>query len=157
MNLINEQHIAWLQVCEHRHEVALPFNRRAAGDTQAHAHFGGNDLRQGGLAEARWAIQQHVIKWLPTIQGCPDKNAQVVLHACLADVFVERSRTKIPLRGEVVILANMRREYALLVVGLRRYGGKSALRPGRISHDLSIPQHTNICSLTRLAMARPLE
>jgi hypothetical protein len=55
VDLVDEQDVAGVHPGEDRGEVAGVGERRATGDAQRHAHLGGDDHRQRGLAEARRA------------------------------------------------------------------------------------------------------
>ena len=58
MDLVDEQHIARLQIGEDRREIAGPLEHRARGLAQVDAELGGDDVRQRRLAEARRAEDQ---------------------------------------------------------------------------------------------------
>ena len=62
MDLVDEQHVARLQVGQQRREIARPLEHRARGLTQVHAQLGGDDVGERGLAEARRAEDQHVVE-----------------------------------------------------------------------------------------------
>ena len=51
VNLVDEQHIARLQVGQQRGKVARPRNHRAGSGAEPDAEFGGHDLRQRRLAK----------------------------------------------------------------------------------------------------------
>ncbi len=53
VDLVDEQHVARLQVGEDRGEVAGALDHRPGGGAEADAEFARDDLRQRGLAEAR--------------------------------------------------------------------------------------------------------
>ena len=47
----------------------------------------GNDAGQGGLAQARGAVEQHMVQRLSPAAGRLDENGQILLGLLLADVF----------------------------------------------------------------------
>jgi hypothetical protein len=77
VDLVDEQHVAWLQVGQNRREVAGALDHRAGGGAKAHAEFAGHDLRQRGFAEAGRPVQQHVIHRLATGAGGLDEDREV--------------------------------------------------------------------------------
>jgi hypothetical protein len=52
VDLVDEEHVALVELGEDRRQVAGPLERRAGGDVEVHAHLGGDDAGQRGLAEA---------------------------------------------------------------------------------------------------------
>ncbi len=69
MDLVNEQHVAFLKVREQAGKVGGFFNRRAAGGFEAAAHGFGQDVGDGGLTQAGRAAQQDVIQRLAALLG----------------------------------------------------------------------------------------
>ena len=53
VDLVDEEHVTLVEPGEDRGEVTGVRDRRSAGQPQRGAHLGGDDHRQGGLAEAR--------------------------------------------------------------------------------------------------------
>ena len=94
MNLVDEEDVARTKIRECAYEIAGLFERRARRGADVHAKLACNQLREGGLAEARWAIEDRVIERLSTRQRGIDRQLKVVLHLLLADELVE------PLRPE---------------------------------------------------------
>ena len=66
VDLVDEQHVALVELGEDRRQVAGPLERRARRDVQVHAHLGGDDARQRGLAQPGRAGEQQVIDGLAT-------------------------------------------------------------------------------------------
>ena len=58
------------------------------------AHFVPDHVRQRGLAEAGWPVQQHVIQRLAAMLRGRDGHLEVLADAILADVFVEDARAQ---------------------------------------------------------------
>jgi hypothetical protein len=93
MDLIDEQHIARLQIGQDRRQVAGPLQHRSGGLAQADAEFGGDDVRQRRLAQARRSEDQHVIERLGAHARGIDEDRQLRLDLLLADVVGQRART----------------------------------------------------------------
>ena len=62
VDLVDEQHVARLEVGQQRREVARPLEHRARGLAQVDAELVRDDVRQRGLAQARRTEQQHVVE-----------------------------------------------------------------------------------------------
>ena len=69
MDLVDEQDIPRREVRQQRRKVARLFNGRAGGDADVDAHLIGDDAREGRLAEARRAVEQHMVKRLIAPSG----------------------------------------------------------------------------------------
>ena len=70
VDLVDEEHVAVVEVGEDGGEVAGALERGAAGDAQADVHLGGDDPRQRGLAQARRSGEQQVVGGLaPAARG----------------------------------------------------------------------------------------
>ncbi len=94
MNLVDEKHVAFLQVCENRCEVTGLFKYGARGDMNLCSHFRRNNMRKGGLAETWRAKEQNVIKGFPTITGSMDEDSKIRHQALLPDELFEAFGTK---------------------------------------------------------------
>ena len=68
VDLVDEQHVARLQVGEQRGEIAGALDHRPGGGAEADAQLARDDLRQRRLAEAGRAVEQHVVERLA--RGC---------------------------------------------------------------------------------------
>ena len=62
VDLVDEQHVARLEVGQQRGEIARALEHRARGLAQVDAHLARDDVRERGLAQARRAEQQHVVE-----------------------------------------------------------------------------------------------
>ncbi len=118
VDLVDEQHVAGLQVGQDGGQVAGALDDRAGGGAEADAEFAGDDLGQGGLAEARRAVQQHVVQRLAAGAGGLDEDGEVLPAGALADEFGQRLRAQAGL-GRVVLAAGRG----------RRCGRRSRRRP----------------------------
>ena len=77
-----------------RGEVARLGDHRAGGGAEADAHLAREDSGERGLAEARRAVEQHMVERLAAALGGIDEHAQILARALLADEFVEALRAK---------------------------------------------------------------
>ena len=64
VDLVDEQHVALLEIGEQRREVAGLGDHRPGGGAEVHAELARDDLRERGLAEAGRADEQHVVERL---------------------------------------------------------------------------------------------
>ena len=84
MDFVNEQHVAFFEIGEQAGEVAGFLNRRAAGSLDVCAHRLGENVGDGGFAEAGRAGQQDVVERLAALLGGGHGNLQALLHLGLA-------------------------------------------------------------------------
>ncbi len=103
MDLVDEQHLAGLEVGEHRGQVAGALEHRPRGRADRGLHLAGDDVRQGGLAETGRAEEQHVVETLAPLARRLQEDPQLGDDALLADVLVERARPERHLDREVVV------------------------------------------------------
>ena len=61
VDLVDEQHVALLQIGEQGGQVTGPDQHRAGGDPKADTHLGGHDAGQRGLAQARRSGEEQVV------------------------------------------------------------------------------------------------
>ena len=94
VDLVDEQHVAGLEVREQRREIAGPLDRRTARHAQRRPHLVGDDVRERGLAEPRRPMEEHVIERLGPIACRPHEDLQVLAQAILADHLRERARAQ---------------------------------------------------------------
>jgi len=97
VDLVDEEHIVFLQVREDRGQVALPLDDGPRGHLDADAHLPGQDVGERRLAETRGAREQDVVQGLAPHARRLDENGEAFLHALLSDVLGKRSRTERPL------------------------------------------------------------
>ena len=71
MDLVDEQHVAVVEVREDRGEVAGAFERGAARRLQARAHLDGDDPGERRLAEPGRSGEQHVVDGLTALAWPP--------------------------------------------------------------------------------------
>ena len=87
MDLVDEQHVARLEVGEQRGKVAGALQHRTGGLAQVHAHLPRDDVRERGLAQARRAEQQHVVERLAAAARRLDEDFQLLADLHLPDVL----------------------------------------------------------------------
>ena len=92
MDLVDEQHVARLEIGEQRREVAGPFEHRSRRLAQVDAELVRENVRQRRLAEARRAEQQDVVERFAAFARGLDENAELIADFFLADVFGELAR-----------------------------------------------------------------
>ena len=108
MDLVDEQHVARLEIGEQRREVAGLGDHRPRGRAETDAELARDDLRQRRLAEAGRADEQHVVERLAAALRGRDEDARFA-RACswpmnsasrcgrsdgLGGVFLARSRRR---------------------------------------------------------------
>ena len=76
VDLVDEEDVALVELGEDRGEVAGALERRARRDVQAHAHLGGDDAGEGGLAQPGRAGEEQVVGGLaPPARRLEDDRA----------------------------------------------------------------------------------
>src|SRR5690606_1861415 len=105
VDLVDEQHVALDQVRQHRRQVTGTFQGRAGGDADGAVQLRGDDHRQGRLAEAGRAGQQHVIGRGTAPLGALQHQRQLLPHPRLPDELVEVAW---PQRGFQLALPRLR-------------------------------------------------
>ena len=134
VDLVDEEHVALVEAGEDRGEVARVRDRRTAGQPQRSAHLGRDDHRQGGLAQARRAAHQHVVRHALTRPGRLEQQRELFADAFLADDLVQGARTQRCL------------DHALVALGLGRRQGPA----GHVGHlgflELGLVHRITPCS-----------
>ena len=125
VDLVDEQDVAFLERGQDRGEVAGALDRGSGGVLDADAELAGDDRGERRLAEARRAVEQDVVGRLSPAPRRLEQHRQVGLDLALADVFVERSRSKGAFDDAIRVVLELRREDVRDVVGHR---GKSTMR-----------------------------
>ena len=94
MDLVDEEHLVLLEVGQHAGEIARLLDHRSGGGAHRHAHLVADDVGERGLAESGRTVEQHVIERFAAAACGGNRHLQVVAHAILPDVLVERARTQ---------------------------------------------------------------
>ena len=97
MDLIDEQHVARLEIGQQRGEIAGPLQHGTGSLAQIHAQFAGEDVGERGLAEARRAEDQRVVERFAALDRGLHEYFELRLDLFLADVVRE------PLRADGAI------------------------------------------------------
>src|SRR5439155_13681202 len=96
MDLVDEQHVAVVEIRQDRGEVAGTLERGAAGDSHPRIELVGDDAGERGLAEARRTGEQEVVERLATPLRRPQHDLEMLTEAGLADELGQPAR---PQRG----------------------------------------------------------
>ena len=94
VNLVDEEHVVAIEVGQDRGQVARPLENRSRGLAQVHAHLGGDDVRQRGLAEPRGAEQQQVVECLAAAARRGNEDLELLADLRLPDVVGEPARAQ---------------------------------------------------------------
>ena len=94
VDLVDEQHVARLEVGEDRGEIPGALDHRAGGGAEADAKLAGDDLGQRGLAEAGGAMKKHMVKGFAAMAGGLDEDGEVLAAGLLAGEVGERLRAQ---------------------------------------------------------------
>ena len=125
--LLTEQDVVRLQVGQDRGEIARPLENRAGRLPQVDLHLVGDDMREGRLAEARRAEDQHVIERFAAVARRRHENVHLLPDARLADVFLRRAGPDGAIETAVFVALHRARQSIVFDCG----HGSLALRTGR--------------------------
>ena len=104
MDLIDEQHIAILQIGEERRQIARLGDDRTRGRAEVDAELARHDLRQRGLAEPGRPDEQHMVEsFLPGAGGL-DEDLEIGARLLLADELGQLLRSQRCL-GDILLAA----------------------------------------------------
>ena len=90
VDLVDEQHVAVVEVREDRGEVARAIERRPARGLEPGPHLVRHDLGERGLAEPGRAAEQQVVDGFAAPPRAVDQQLELFLHPFLADEVGER-------------------------------------------------------------------
>src|SRR6185436_12193702 len=107
VDLIDEQHVALLEIGEERGEIAGPGDDRSRGGAEIDAELARHDLGERGLAEPGRADEQHVVESFLACARRSDEHPEIGACLALADELVESLRAQRRIRR--VLLAALRR------------------------------------------------
>ncbi len=107
VDFVDEQHVVLLQRCQDSGQVAGLVQHGARCDLEAHAQLVGDDGREGGLPQARGAVEEQMVEGFAAHAGRLHEDAQVLDHFVLAGKVVEAAWAQRPL--EVIVGVGTRR------------------------------------------------
>ncbi len=96
VDLVDEEHVAFVELAEDGREVARPVEGRARRDVQAHVHLRGDDAGQGGLAEPRRAGEEQVVGGLAPRRAASRMIERCSLSSAWPDEVVEGAAAAAP-------------------------------------------------------------
>jgi hypothetical protein len=94
VNLVNEKHVAFLQVCQQGGDVARFLDGGTGSRFQLGAHFVCDDVCERRLAQSRGTGEQHVVQRFATSARSFHVHAQVLFNLALPDVLVDAIRAQ---------------------------------------------------------------
>ena len=103
VDLVDEEHLPLGEVGQDRRQVPGLLEHGPGRGAHGRAHLVRDDVRERRLAEARRPVQQHVIERLVPLPGGRDRHEQILAHAILPDVLVERPRAQTRLVLRIVV------------------------------------------------------
>ena len=89
VDFVDEKHVVGLQRGEQSSQVAGLVEHRTGGGFNAHTQLVGDDVAEGGLAQTRRAVEQHMVQRLATVLGGTDEDLEVLHHLLLTGETVE--------------------------------------------------------------------
>src|SRR4029453_5154380 len=94
VDLVDEEHVAGLDVREQPGQVGAPLQHRAARGAELRAHLARHDARQRGLPEPGRAVEEQVVERLAPLARRGDEDREVLAQLLLADHLVEGPRAE---------------------------------------------------------------
>ena len=105
VDLVDEEHVVFLERRQQSGQVARLVEHRPRRHLEAHAQLVGDDVRERRLAQARRAVQQHMVERFLTHASGHDEHLQVLHHLALAAEAVEREGAQ----GVLIVALRLRR------------------------------------------------
>ncbi len=102
VDLIKEEDVLPLEAGEDGGQVAGPLYGGAGGGADAHPHLGGDDIGQGGLAQAGGAEEEDMVQGLLPLLGGLNGDLQVLLDLRLPDELGKPAGAEGGLKGLVL-------------------------------------------------------
>ncbi|CAI8362417.1 MAG: Uncharacterised protein [Rhodospirillaceae bacterium] len=128
MDLVDEQHVTGLKIGQDRREVARAGNHRPGGLPKTDPQLRGHDLCQRGLAQPRWAVEQHVVDRLAALLGGFDADLEVAAQALLPDEILQYLRAQALIHRRVAAVQRVHQP-GVGAVGVERIIVGHASRP----------------------------
>ena len=90
MNLVDEQHIAVLELRENRRQITCSFEGRTRRHLEIGAHLGGDDVGERGFAEAGRTGEEQMVGGFTTTSRSAEHDPQMPFQLGLADELRQR-------------------------------------------------------------------
>ncbi|ULA59780.1 MAG: hypothetical protein LZF60_160110 [Nitrospira sp.] len=103
VNLIDEQDIAFLQIGQNRGQIPGVAQDQPGRRADGRSHFPRDDVCNGGLTQAWWAVKNRMVQGLTTALGRFDANFQRFLHPGLPDILPQTLRAQRCLEPALVV------------------------------------------------------
>ena len=103
VNFVEKENLFGFEGSENRGEVAFAFEERAGAGLDGNIQFVGDNLREGGFAEAGRTVEENVIESFAAVAGRFQSDGDVFFDALLADVFVEALGANAGVDARVVV------------------------------------------------------
>ncbi len=128
MDLVDEEDVVLLEVCQDCGEVAGSLEDRAGGAGDADTQLLRDDVGERRLAQARRSGEEDVVEVLPPLLGRLDKEGQPFDDGALADEFGERARAQTRLECTLLLGGGGGVEHLVSSVGHSVQSSRSAPR-----------------------------
>ena len=89
MNFIDKEYIMTMEIGQDSCYVAGALYCRTRGNLDANPGLGSYDISQGSFAQARWAIEQYMVKCFTPPFSCSDSYAQILLNSSLTNELIK--------------------------------------------------------------------
>ena len=99
VDLVDEQHVALLQIGQEGGEITGADQDGPGGDPQADPHLGGHDPGQRGLAQTGRSGEQQVVDRLAPLRGRLEDDLEVLGQLALADELGQRAGSQAGVLG----------------------------------------------------------
>jgi len=153
MDLVDEEHVAGLEVREQCRQIAGALDHGATGGAELRAHLVGDDARESSLAEAGRAVEKQVINGLPAAARRFEEHGQVLTQPRLPHELGQRAGPQALLDAALVGEGSRRERLTAQVYALHRELRRSAaLR--QLSRLAPGPSSAAVSSTRRCACAR---
>ena len=102
--LVQEQHVALLEHDQDGSQVSRLLDGRRGQLVETGSLLGGDDRRQGGLAQAGAAVEHNVLQGGGPLVGGVEHQPQRLFQVALADELLQRFGAEVPLVGNGITL-----------------------------------------------------
>ena len=103
MDLVDEKHVARIEVGQQARQVARLVEHRPRRDAQLRPHFVGDDVREGRLAQSRGAVQQDVVERVAAHERRLDEDMEVFDDLVLPGEGFQLLRTYLVFEFEIAL------------------------------------------------------